>query len=92
VKYYAPWCGHCKTLAPIYEELAENLKELDVIIAKIDATANYIQESVEGFPTLIWYSASGEKEIFNGARDLDGLTKFVQSKLPSGHAHDHDEL
>jgi len=41
VEYYAPWCGHCKSLAPIYEELAQSLKSNpNVLIAKMDATAN----------------------------------------------------
>jgi thiol-disulfide isomerase/thioredoxin len=41
VKYYAPWCGHCKKMAPAWIELAEYLKDVeDVIIAEVDATAN----------------------------------------------------
>merc|ERR1712063_171032 len=91
VKYYAPWCGHCKTLAPVYEELGATFKGKDVVIAEIDATANYIAESrVSGFPTLIWYDAQGNSEIYEGARDLDALTAFVNSKL--GNNHQHDEL
>jgi thiol-disulfide isomerase/thioredoxin len=38
---YAPWCGHCKKLEPIYKELAEKLAgEEDIMIVKMEATAN----------------------------------------------------
>merc|ERR1719481_1943752 len=40
IEFYAPWCGHCKSLAPKYDELAEKLAEEAVEIVKMDATAN----------------------------------------------------
>jgi protein disulfide-isomerase A1 len=82
VEFYAPWCGHCKQLAPIYDELGEKFKDKnDVVVAKMDATANELEHTkVRSFPTIKLYK-KGTNEIvdYNGARTLDALTKFLQS-------------
>lgn len=54
VEFYAPWCGHCKSLAPKYEELATQLKSnKNILIAKIDSTMNEVEGvSIKGFPTI----------------------------------------
>jgi len=54
VEFYAPWCGHCKSLAPQYEKAAENLKGI-VQVAAIDCDKykGAAQEfGIKGFPTI----------------------------------------
>merc|ERR1712093_269903 len=83
VEFYAPWCGHCKKLAPVWEELAETFEDVDhVKIAKIDATNNNLPNdiNVRGYPTLIWFNANGEQVPYSGERDLkSSLTSLSPS-------------
>ncbi|BFZ59479.1 hypothetical protein YB2330_000489 [Saitoella coloradoensis] len=82
VEFYAPWCGHCKTLAPVYEELADSFKAQDkVIIAKVNADDHRSLGSrygVKGFPTLkIFDGTTKNPKDYNKARDLDSLQSFI---------------
>ncbi|KAK2443901.1 putative protein disulfide-isomerase A6 [Trifolium repens] len=76
VEFYAPWCGHCESLAPIYEKVSAAFKSEDeVVIANLDADKyRDLAEKYEvsGFPTLK-FSPKGNKagEDYGGGRDLD---------------------
>ena len=93
VEFYAPWCGHCKNLAPIYEDLARKIKaaggEDRVTIAKVDATANevdFLGVSVTSFPTIYFFAAGADKkaELYDGGRDLDGFLAWLPKHAKSG--------
>ncbi|XP_077988752.1 protein disulfide-isomerase A3-like [Glandiceps talaboti] len=81
IEFYAPWCGHCKSLAPKYDELAEKLADDDnIVIAKMDATGNDSppQFEVRGFPTLYWVPMSNEPKKYEGGREVDDFLKFIK--------------
>lgn len=82
VEFYAPWCGHCKQLVPIYEELGEKYKDReDIIIAKMDATANELEHTkIHSFPTIKLYKKETNEVIeYRGERNLEGLKNFIDS-------------
>jgi len=81
IEFYAPWCGHCKKLAPIFDELGAAYKDDDsIVIAKIDATANGYPEdiNVQGFPTLIFFTADNKQVEYNSGRDLESFKAFIE--------------
>ncbi|KAG9325565.1 hypothetical protein KVV02_004867 [Mortierella alpina] len=78
VEYYAPWCGHCKALAPVYEELAKALKN-KVNVAKVDCPANELvckSQKVRGYPTIKLHQHQQATE-FDKKRSLEALTAFA---------------
>ncbi|KAF2862194.1 protein disulfide isomerase [Piedraia hortae CBS 480.64] len=82
VEFYAPWCGHCKALAPKYDELGQLFKAHSdkVVIAKVDATANDVPDEIEGFPTIKLFPA-GSKDSpvdYAGSRSVEDLAAFVR--------------
>lgn len=82
VEFYAPWCGHCKQLAPIYDSLAKRIAHVkNVVIAKVDATANEIEGvDIRGFPTIKLFPR-GRKHApidFEGDRTEEGFIEFLK--------------
>ncbi|XP_072939939.1 protein disulfide-isomerase A3 [Epargyreus clarus] len=88
IEFYAPWCGHCQKLAPVWDELGEKLKNEAVDIVKIDATANDWPKSlydVSGFPTIYWKPKDSSKKPsrYNGGRGLEDFLKYVAEQASS---------
>jgi len=79
IEFYAPWCGHCKNLAPVWEQLATaakgkfNVAKVDCTIEKETATA----QGVRGFPTIKLFN-DGKATDYQGARTVDGFVSWVE--------------
>ncbi|KAF8819132.1 protein disulfide isomerase [Cardiosporidium cionae] len=81
LEVYAPWCGHCKEFEPSYIQFAEKMKGKNLLVAKMDGTANESPDSNfewKGFPTIFFMKAGAEKPVlYEGDRNVRDLTKFV---------------
>ncbi|CAI0453041.1 unnamed protein product [Linum tenue] len=90
VEFYAPWCGHCQSLAPEYAAAATELKaEEDVALAKVDATeeSELSQEyDVQGFPTLYFF-VDGVRKPYPGQRTKEAIVTWIKKKIGPGIAN-----
>merc|ERR1719361_2419636 len=95
VEFYAPWCGHCKKLAPEYSSAALKLAKTmpDAVVAKIDSTANEVPaHPVQGFPTLKWFPTDNKDGVeYNGGRDEAGIMTWFSDKGTTKKVPDTEE-
>eukprot|EP01012_Entosiphon_sulcatum_P008340 TRINITY_DN1448_c0_g1_i1.p2 TRINITY_DN1448_c0_g1~~TRINITY_DN1448_c0_g1_i1.p2 ORF type:complete len:262 (-),score=47.84 TRINITY_DN1448_c0_g1_i1:74-859(-) len=87
VKFYAPWCGHCQSMAATWDTLGDEVT--DVVIAKLDASAHRelgARFGIRGFPTLKFFSKSDKsgEVVYRGARDLASFKNFLDEHKTKG--------
>lgn len=88
IKYYAPWCGHCQRLAPIWNDLGSALEHDETVnIAKIDCTEYRPickDFDVKGYPTLLWLEDGKKVDKYSGPRTVEDLKAYVENRLSKG--------
>lgn len=87
IKFFAPWCGHCKKLKPDWDKLMKEFKDSDkVLVADVDCTAGGEplcgSHGVQGYPTLK-FGAPDALEDYKGGRTMSDLKEFVNNLKPS---------
>ncbi|XP_034017088.1 protein disulfide-isomerase A3-like [Thalassophryne amazonica] len=89
VKFYAPWCGHCKKLAPEFDKAATKLKGI-VQLAKVDCTTNTEicgHFGVSGYPTLKIFRNGRDSAPYDGPRTADGIYHYMKKQSGPDSVH-----
>ncbi|PPR04006.1 hypothetical protein CVT24_010499 [Panaeolus cyanescens] len=88
IKFYAPWCGHCKKLAPVWKQLARHMQgKLTIAEVNCDENSKLCAKSgIEGYPTLFYINGDSKKSKteYNGGRKLDQLKAFAEKASTAG--------
>jgi len=86
VKFYAPWCGHCKSLAPTWEKVATNLKGM-VQVVKVDCTVEQAlcgRFKIQGYPTLKLFKDKAKTvNDYQQAREAAAIIKYATDQIPN---------
>merc|ERR1719160_2425830 len=98
VQFYAPWCGHCKQLAPEYAKAAVQLKagSPPVHAVKVDAMAETQlaeKHKVSGYPQIMFFS-DGKVTEYTGVRTSESLVRWATKRAsgPATRLKDLDSL
>ncbi len=83
VDFWAPWCGPCKMIAPVLEELS-GVYEGKIKICKMDVDANKATPAkfnIRGIPTLILFKGGNAESTKVGALSKAQLTEFIETNI-----------
>lgn len=79
VDFYATWCGPCKMIAPLLEEMSKEFSNIKFFKANVDDSPQIAQSlGISGVPTLMIFKDGKQVDTKVGALDRNGLRAFLQ--------------
>lgn len=83
VDFWAEWCGPCRMLIPIIEELSEEMKDsVDICKCNVDECPDIASSfNIRSIPTLILFKDGNIVDISNGAASKAVVKQWIESKL-----------
>ena len=82
VDFWAEWCGPCKMVGPILEEISNEMKEVTIAKHNIDEEPNVpTQFSVKGIPTMILFVNGEQKAVKVGATNKSDIVDFLKKNI-----------
>ena len=83
VDYWAEWCGPCKMIAPVLEEVAESYAgKIKIVKVDVDSNKEIAQkQGIRGIPTLMVFKGGSAQATKVGALSKTQLEEFVESSL-----------
>lgn len=82
VDFWAPWCGPCRMMGPIIEELAEENLELKVCKLNVDEASDIARKyEIESIPTLIYFNNGMALKTLVGLRTKQDILKQLINKI-----------
>jgi thioredoxin 1 len=90
VDFWAPWCGPCRMLSPLIDELHSEYSNQDIVIGKINVDENpelSVRFKIRSIPQILLFDSNGElKEVIVGAKPKSELSKKIDSLISSQNA------
>lgn len=86
VKFFAPWCGHCRHLAPLFLELSNTYHDFNLTFGEVDCTVEKAMCGKRGYNSYphVLLVRDGKEIEFDGSRTVDGMRNYLNSILRSG--------